>query len=217
MYKYPYASAEIFVTNAISPNTCCFQDVDRIGNRLFFHPTASQGLFVYDLSTGQTTELLFYGGGDAIAADSPFVFCDIMHHGISRFNIVTNSVDLQFTLLSGSAIAGLETYQGFLFVLTLPSQLNKFSYDGVLLDSIPYPESTYFLTIHDSVCYSLRWQSAGDHLTRFDLRTQQSLPDLPAPAWGGEGIKIYENSLYYCDWFKRFLGVIPLDSITTHI
>jgi hypothetical protein len=212
-YKYPYSNAEIFVDNSIFtyPNQH-FQALVRMGNKLYFHPTGGYGLFEYDLVTEAKKELYQYGGGDHLAADSIFVFCDVGHNSIKRFNLVTNTKDLDFQILLGN-IRGLETYQGLLYALDgskYPRRLYRFTYDGSLVDSTDFPWFAYHITISDGVLYA---GTASTTIKRINLATMSELPSVAAPTSNLEGISIYNGDLYFCDWYKRIVGSVPLQDL----
>ncbi|HEY5615375.1 MAG TPA: hypothetical protein VIL52_05075, partial [Bacteroidota bacterium] len=56
--QYPYPSAEVFVTGDEVSYWGVFQDIDRIGDKLYYHPLGAGGLYEYDLVTRQTREML---------------------------------------------------------------------------------------------------------------------------------------------------------------
>ncbi|HEV8537423.1 MAG TPA: hypothetical protein VGR15_00755 [Bacteroidota bacterium] len=220
LFKYPYPSTEVFVTESILLNPGLFQDIDRQGSKFYFHPLGSEGLYAFDLATLQTSYVLAYSGGDHIAADSIFVFCDLNHDRISRYNVLTNAIDLEFPRFESDGIAGLDTYNNDVYVLLLSSKLKKFTMDGILVDSISYSSlnQSYFMTIHDSIVYTVPHGNSSDsllvdHIGRFDLRTMQFLSELRAPARNIDGIKVSEGQLYYCDHFKHMVGVMPLSDL----
>lgn len=211
LYKYPYKSAEIFLPYSILPNEP-FQDIARKDTLFFFHPFGPRGLYVYNLVNHQTRLLFDYASGDHIAADSIFVFCDVSHSRVYRYNRLLNSFDLNF--MPSPSIAGLATYNGFLYVLgSVPSDhLKKFTYDGTLVDSIPYPKNTYYMMIHNGILYSVKNDPTlnVDFLTRFDLATRTFLPRVRSPWKWEDGIKAHGNSLYFCNYHKKFVGVMPV-------
>ncbi len=213
-YEYPYPETEIVATTSILiDNARYFQDIDRMGNTLFFHPMAAYGLFKYDLVTRTTTRLLNYGSGEVIAADSIFVFCHVRWE-VHRFNLLTNTVDLVFPQYFGD-IKGLDTYNQHLYLLKAGyPNLFKFTYDGVLVDSLYVPglmlPAQLYMTIHDGVIFFHDWHLP--EITRFDLATMTYLPNVLAPYLSSDGIKIYDDHLYFCD-ARGFIGCVPLTSL----
>jgi hypothetical protein len=217
LHKYPYESSIVFLTSSIIDSLhgpSHFQDIDILGPKVFFHPLGPWGLFSFDERSHRVTELLPYGGGDHIAADSIFVFCDIGHTQIQRFNLVTNSVDLRFSREFSPppdrGLAGLDVYNNQLYVLTRDSTLRVFDFEGALLDSMRC-NSGFYITVHDSVIYGVRHKTGNvNTLTRFDLRTRRLLTELLAPSRSCDGIKVANGQLYYCDYYKRMVGVLPI-------
>jgi hypothetical protein len=163
MYKYPYQSAEIFLTfDQVFPIEYLFQDFDLNDNYLFVHPLGPSGLYKYDLFSGQTEELLLYPSGDCLAADSIYVFCDVDHVKIYRYNLVTDKTDLELDLsgLTYSLIKGLDIYQGILYALfeSSPSYfLAKFDFEGKYLGQIEYPKTTMYMAISNGILYSIEF------------------------------------------------------------
>lgn len=209
-FRYPYPSAEIIVQFSSlqsSLQTAHPEDVDRIGSSVFFHPTAAFGLYRYDLNTRQASELLTYNGGDFIAADSVFVFCDVYHHEIQRYNLTLNAVDLTFPTRF-NIIRGMDVYNGSLYVADA-FEIMIYSFDGVLLDSVNL--ALYGLTIGDSIIYESGWPT----ISLFDLRTRQFLLNVLSTMWIPEGIKEYHGKLYYCDFEKRIIGAVPVADLRT--
>ena len=209
-YKYPYSSAEIVLSfPSLEPplNGLDAQDVDRVNSSIFFHPFGGFGLYEYNMTTRRVTELLLYGGGDFIAADSHYVFCDV-YPRIRRFNISTNAVDLVFPTMFTNLVRGMDEYNGLLYVMDDFSKLKVFSRDGALLDSINY--SGYYIMIVDSVIYS---SEGYRFLTRFDLRTMRYLQHVLAPTHEIDGIKEHNGMLYYSDFEKKFIGRMPIGDL----
>ena len=208
-YKYPYPSAEIIVNFSSLQGVLQLarpQDVDRIGASIFFHPTGPLGLYKYDMTTGQVNELLDYSSGDFIAAESSFVFCDVNHNQVRRYNLNLNQVDLIFPSLLED-IRGMDAYNGFLYVANNFNVVRRYTYDGVLLDSASY--SCYCFTIRDSMAYTPQWIS----MKRFDLRTGQYIQNVLFPLQYAWGIKEYQGKIYYCDYEKAIIGAVPVSDL----
>jgi hypothetical protein len=214
-FGYPYPNTSVVVTNSIMIHPGTFQDMDRSGNTIYFHPTGAEGLYSHDLQTGLTTLLMTYYAGDFIAADSDYVFCDDQHHTIRRFNMLTKTVDLVLPPVpSPTVIAGLACSEQSLYVLVKGEafSLKRYSYAGALLDSIPYTRTTDALAIKDSIAYSVS-VSPSLCITRFSLHTRAFLPDLVAPARWLNGIKVQGDDLYFCSTGKDFIGRVPLSTL----
>lgn len=213
LYTYPYASSQVLVTYLIGAHGY-FQDFDRIGNKLFFHPTGPEGLFEYDLSTAQLRQLFLYIGGDHMAADSNFVFCE---SGVFlyRYNLISDSVDLRAQVLP-SRTSGIDTHNGYLYVVAgyPPVSIRRYSYDGVFLDSTTFsiPEGVYYFTIDNNTAY-MTVISEPTRLMRYNLQTNTLLTDVMGPGYDLLGIKVYQGMLYFSDLNKFFIGYVPISDL----
>jgi hypothetical protein len=183
---------------------------------LFVHPAGAAGLYKYDMTSKEITELVDYSAGDMIAYDSIYVFYDWGHFDIMRFNLNTDTSDLHLDLSSFNdpSIGGLDVYQHVLYAIinsqnTENTYIAKFNLDGTLLDTIPYPRITRYLTINNGILYSLAVDTAYT-ITGFDLSTKSFLPDKPFPVEYGWGIRIFADKLYYADPDHECLAILPI-------
>lgn len=216
IYKYPYPSAEILVTNQIidSHGNDIFDDIDLEGAQLFFHPMSADNLYAYDLNKSERTLLLTYDGGDCIAADSVFVFCEIANRYVARYNTTTHAVDLTLDFRN-YIIRGLETYKSHLYVCGEGSYLYKYTFDFSLVDSIRYYGGRgFYMTISEDIVYTTLLDKS--QIIRFSLNTQEYLPNLRAPAKDISGIRVHEGRLYYCDIPRRLVGSVPLSDLVPY-
>ena len=88
--------------------------------------------------------------------------------------------------------------------------------DGIQVDSIAYPhEDSYFMAAADSIIYRKYYLYDPDdiQISRFDLRSRSYLPNVLSPAKELKGMDIYNDTLYYCDFGKDFVGRIPIDDL----
>lgn len=209
LYRYPYASTDIVLTDALSANGT-FQDIARINQKFYFHPLGPEGLYEVDLTSMQKRLLVQYGGGDHIAADSIFVFRDD-HYRIYRYNLQKDSTDLVLAQFHNRIIKGLATFDHRLYVfLSESSYMYMYAYNGALLDSVAY-SGGYYLAVSTSIAYSVEFSfPPADRILRYDLKNQTSLSSVRAPASVLEGIKIYNGQFYFCNEIKGFVGVVPL-------
>jgi hypothetical protein len=212
LYKYPYDSNEIILPFSVLQSLHGpghFQDVDRNGSLVFFHPLSSYGLYSYDLTTHTLTSLFGYSSGDHVAADSVFVFCDVGHYEIMRFNLAMDTVDLTFPEPVHDQIYGMDVYNGYLYA-SRASYFKKYTLGGTLVDSVRFIISGYYLTIQDSIIYTVR---GYNRIARYDMRTQSYLSEVMSPARSTEGIKISNGKLYYCDFNKNIVGSVPIGDL----
>ena len=229
LYKYPYSSAQVFADSSnLGTKPSNIDGISFSRSIFYFHPL-DEGLYAYQPSSQSSTiRWNGYYQGSHIAADSTYVFCDIDHQHIARYNLVTNTADNPLPDLGSiNSIEGLAIYNHSLYVLVYsnalpPVYLKEFTLDGVLLDSIPYPSSSsYFMAIYDSVVYC-KDESSGSNtgvyqISRFDLRTRSFLPNVLSPAKEIEPIAVYGNQLYYCNLFKNFIGVMPIANLMSAV
>lgn len=210
LYKYPYSATDIVLTDALLANGK-FQDIARINSKFYFHPLGPEGLYEVDLTSMQKRLLVEYLGDDHIAADSVFVFCDVYHYRIYRYNLQKNSTDLVLAQFPNRTIKGLATFDNRLYVFVSGgSYMYRYAYDGALLDSIAY-SGGYYLTVSNGIAYSAEFSfPPADRILRYDLTNRTSLSSVRAPARVIEGIKIYNGQLYFCNELKRFVGAVPL-------
>jgi hypothetical protein len=216
LYKYPYKSAEIFVTPSILIQPGDFQDIARTDSFLYFYKSGFlSGAYEYNLALHQTRLLKGYLSGTYICANSMFVFLYFDGWGIFRYDLNTNTDSLLIREEFPGIITGLDSFIGHLFVHRLipPYTLRIFSFSGVLVDSINYSlGTTRYMAINDSIVCGVEFPSrlGGKFvISRFDLRTRTFRSQVLAPAKVLGGIKVYGNQLYYVDYDKRFVGVMP--------
>jgi len=222
-YLYPYPSALPFLTEAIQirGEGITFQDIDRSGTTLFFHPIGPFGLYAFDLLSRQTRMLADYSAGNHIAADSSYVFYEDVGSRLYRYNLQTESTDLTIPFIAPpKVIRGMAARNGTLYVYYGPANggptfLGRLSLAGTLLDTIPYAPSGgtgYYLATDGSIVYSVDFEARK--ISRFDLATQTYLSDVRSPNNAGlEGFKIYADRLYFTDVVKRMIGVVPIEDL----
>lgn len=215
MLKYPYPSAEVFITaDQVSPaESIYFQDFDFGNNGLFYHPTGPMGLYEYNFTTGSTRLLVNYPGGDAIAYDSIYIFWDNMHTLIERFNLALDTTDMELDLhqFTFDQIGGLACWQGKLYALLRSINGNflaVFDENGNPIETIPYPNKTFYLTIDHHIAYSI--YTPEQAISMFDLNSRSLIGTKPMPYYDWEGIRVHQGNFYYVAYAKRVIGVIPL-------
>ncbi|MBI4535456.1 MAG: hypothetical protein HY708_04200 [Ignavibacteriae bacterium] len=218
LYKFPYTSAEVFVTQSIMPPSAIFQDVARTDSFFYFHPLGPLGAYQYNLSTHQTRLLFDYDAGNHICAESTFVFFDIGNNYLYRYNLLIDNYDMRFPSFPGQTLYGLAVSRGILYALfSGPNYYIKtYSLEGTPIDSISYPRSgVYYMAVYDSIVYSVEYTQSNPpcRLSRFDLRTRAFLQSALAPARWTDGIKIHKGMLYFADYYKRFTGVVPISDL----
>jgi hypothetical protein len=215
LFTYPYPSARVVVGAgefAKFPDWSGFpQDVAVSGQTLYVHPGGPLGLYAFDLMSHQARRIFQYPGGDHIAADSTYVFCDVSHTRVLRFNTVIDAVDLEFPRPGTTTIEGMAAAGGILYVRCDNGFTKRYSYQGVLLDSLHLDIRGYFLAVYNGVLMTSDYPDAL--LRRYDLKSGAELSSVPTPARETEGIKVYLDTLYYCDFDKHIVGAIPMSDM----
>jgi len=208
LYKYPYISSEIFFDHSYP-----YQDIARNQTTLFLHGW-NEGLTEYDLTTQQINQYDFYRIGTHITACEDYVFCDVDHQKLVRFNIASKTTDMTFSSLQDvQVIEGIATQDSSVYVIARDlssTYLKRFSFDGVMQDSMLYPGDPYFMAMADSIVYCKYYLGNGPQMSRFSLKTKSFLPNVLSPASRLAGIEIFRDTLYYCDVYKKFVGTVPV-------
>ncbi|NOX87816.1 MAG: hypothetical protein GXO77_02240 [Calditrichaeota bacterium] len=215
LYKYPYPNAEVyllyddFLPDYLAP----IQDFDIRGRSFFFHPYGPYGTYEYDLQTSDLRVVYDqYFGGDAICVDSDYVFIDIFHHWIYRFDLRTKSDPVEIYYFGGNGlIRGMEAAEGVLYVLYDKRNLYRLDYDGNLIDTLDYHQKlTTSFGFKDGILYSV----GNDYeLFRYDVNNQIFLEPKPLPVLRPDAVRIEDDYLYFSHYDKRFIGRVPLEDV----
>ena len=216
LFSYPYPSARVVVQAgefATFPDWSGVpRDVAVSGQTLYIHPGDPLGLYTYDLISHQARRVFQYPAGDHIAADSVYVFCDVSHSRILRFNTVTETVDLELPSPGTTTIEGMATAGGLLYVRCDNGFMKRYTYGGELVDSLHLGIRGYFLAVANGVLMTSDYPDAL-LLRRYDLQSGAELASVRSPARETEGINVYRDTLYYCDFDKRIVGAIPMPDL----
>ncbi len=211
-FKYPFKTTKIFTrwdnfTNSLSKDV---QDFDLVNNKIYFHPYGPLGFFEY--TRGKESKLKFdYVGGDFISATENFVFCDLGHNSIYRYNIATDKTDLNIKLNSNNNITGVDTYDNKLYVSTDEGKIFIYDFDLNPIKTIPYDGSLSYLTINNNIAYST--DSKNKLIKRYDLTTEKFIDAIPYPSHDSEAIKIVDDMLFFTDYKKEIIGYFQLSDI----
>ena len=210
LFKYPYASAEfLFRDPGIS-----VQDLDLTDSVVFLHPYGPEGLYRYNPLTNDLRELLGYLSGDYIAYDSIYVFCDVNHDHVWRFNLLADSVDQRFdaTPYVNGYIGGLESLMDTLYLLTDKNTIEKFTMDLQHIQTLPYMRSTLGTTIAGGILYSNDYTNS--RISRFNLGTNTFISDVRYPTKYTDALRTDKGILYFTDFNKKFVGRLPVADLT---
>jgi len=234
-YKYPYDNAEIFFPYTLGQNGDLIdivQDFDIVGNILYYHPYAANGLYSFDMTTSQNKELFYYAGGDHITTADNYIFLDDSHWSIKRYNLSLDSVDMVFdmqqveychdqdqnpyctNLLIYGMAAGNGVVYALLFDIEKNLYLSQFDYDGNHLGSVTWDKQyPYNLEYYDGVLYSYQYFFGEDLILRFDLNSMSFLESKRLPSLSPDGISIVNGRFYYADYWRKAVFSIPLSDL----
>ena len=223
MYKYPYEDTEIFFNTYENLPTRYYsiQGFEIVNNVLYFCPSGPiAGIVKYDFNTGSRDDLIITGSGNYIAADSSYIFHDPGHEKIIRYNFEEKKVDLTFLLddmsLGVHWVAGLALYENYLYALISndyvgANKLIKFDFSGNLIEEIPFGKKSRHLEIYNDVVYSLPLNS--EKILLFDLKSRSFLESIPPPSSDLEGIRIYDNMVYFSKFMGKAIFILSLDNL----
>ncbi|NHZ85536.1 MAG: hypothetical protein GWP19_06615 [Planctomycetia bacterium] len=232
-YKYPYENAEIFLdSEEFESFTWWIDDFDIVGNVMYYHPSGAVGLFKYNLGTKQSSnELHGYSGGEFIAANEDFVFCDELGILISKYNISIGSVESQLSLLSDSPeiipeienselyIGGLTIYGNYLYIILNRyndggSILAKYDFDFNLIEHDELGTSAiniFYSSAYGGVFFLIEWSTRK--ILRYDLTSKLFLESKPLPTIDIAGLDVHGGRLYYGSWIQQAIFSIPLNDL----
>ncbi len=217
-YKFPYKSTELFLKTNEFPTSepIKIQDFELTSSKLYFYNLGYTRFFEYDLNSGKLREILGIGSGDHVAGNNDYIFLDFQHYSIHRFNIKKDTVDLRFDLsfLNNPLILGMDMESDTLFVMfagTDPSESNlaRFDVNGNFFYEQTLPFSSIYLSVVNHILYSVDYEN--NQIIRYDLNTQSLLPGKPFPAESIDGIGIYDNWLYFFDFYKEVIARVDLN------
>lgn len=224
MYKYPYHNAEIFfnLETNLSQNVNTLQGFELIGDDLYFCPSGGgAGIWKYNFNTKEEEVLYGTGSGDHIVANESYVFHDIDHSKLIRYNLEFNLMDLEFdssSLSTEHSIAGLAINESYLYVLLHKNTVDdftivKFDFYGTVIEEIPITASCYYLAIINNIAYLK--STSHNELIRYNLTTNEFLESLILPSHFGimEGFRIYNDKFYYVNFLGRYIYVLDFDEL----
>ena len=208
------------------------QDFDIVGNVLYYHPYAANGLYSYDMTTNQNEELLSYESGDHIATVDNYIFFDYGHWSIKRYNLSMDLVDMVFDMqqveyclsqdqnpqCTNLLIYGVAVGNGVVYVLLFDIDnnlyLSQFDYDGNYFGSVIWDKQyPYNLEYSDGVLYSYQYFLGEDSILRFDLNSMSFLESKRLPSPSPDGISIVNGHFYYADYWRKAIFSIPLSDL----
>ncbi len=226
MLKFPYSSTEVFLEWATRPEegVTDVQDFELDDRYLFFHPYGCAGTYKYDLNSKQVTQILDYCGGDFLAydADSGYVFMDIEHNSIWKYDLQQDTSMALYDLTEDHTIfLGMTAQAGSLFAIcqnwltSEPIKMVVLDYQGQVLKQFVLDDSNIFslyqLDIYDDSFFTFTF-TAPNKIQQYDLLFQNQ-KEIKAPTDNTESISIFEPYLYFSDYDKQIIGRTLLSEI----
>ncbi|GAB4372993.1 MAG: hypothetical protein Kow0042_16650 [Calditrichia bacterium] len=216
MCKYPYESAEIYLEwhEIVDTAMVAIQDFGLSAGKFYYHPFGPIGLFQYDFQKDSSILIYDYPGGDFFALDSSYIFIDVSHDHIFRYNLHSEIIDTTYDLtnLGYYLITGMEAYGGKLYVLALKASLPsllEFDYDLNLLGERSLTFSGYSFTIANNFLFILTdWPITLVDLTNLEITAYRH-----RPSYNTETIRIWDGYLYFNDFDRKYIGRISVNKI----
>ena len=81
----------------------------------------------------------------------------------------------------------------------------------MLVDSVHFVMDGNFLALSRGSILTTDY--AASRLRRYDLASLTFLPSVASPCRDIQGIKIWNDTLYYCDYSKDIIGAIPMSDL----
>lgn len=221
-YQFPYRETKLVATldqlfGSSANNNIEDLWVDK--NKLYYHLSGHVGIGELDLETRSSKELLpILFPGDNLAGGRGYLFHDLYHTDLLRYNLDSNKVDLSVPILTttmSDAIAGLEVAGDTLYTFVWENShaaLKRFTLNCNLIDSIPFQYRSPHMTIHEGIMFG---GSGGKppQLYRYDLSAKTYLTSVVSPCRSIHGFKVTGDLIYYYDYDKRMVGVVPLSAL----
>jgi len=215
--KYPYADAEFsfFYKDILWGMQWLVQDFDLDDDLIFLHTYGPGGLYQYNMNSKSRSALIeYYPSGDYISSDSNRIFVDMEHTSVKYYDLLKGELSaepiISFSDTPHYDILGLEAANGILYIIWGRPDLYLFDYRGNKLDVIDYGVYSYSLGYKDGVLYSL---DAQNQILRFDVKQKKFLEPRPAPTSGIDAVQIEGDYLYFSDYYKKFIGRVPLKTV----
>lgn len=224
-YKFPYKTTEIFLAtdqlHYSGYGSIYIQDFEFVGRKLYFYNLGPTTLWEYDLQTRELKALLYPWGGDHVAGDSVYLFLDIQHHYVYRYDIKKDTVDIQFNLpISTDNIRGIDVSDENVFVM-LPGESDEnsllavYDFQGNLIEEQQIPVVGYYLSVDNNILYTNDYEN--EQILRYDLLSNTKLLDKPLPAKLNDGMEVYDNKLYFADYYRQMISVMSLSELNSEV
>ncbi len=208
-YRFTYPSTEILYkwADIMMHPEYGLQDFEMTDLKIYCHPFGPGELDNYDITNYQTSTMFRYPGGDYLAISNNFVFCDINHTSIGRYNLAEDIIDTTVSINDiGIQIKGMDVYGNKLYVSTNNKKINLYNLDLKYEGTIPFDYSGYYLAIKDSIIYCNNYSE----ILRFNLKTNTSMDPIPLPTLHCEAIAISGDKMLFSDYGAEIIGCFNL-------
>jgi len=206
---------------------------DNCDNCMYVHPFGPLGIGKFDFTTSQFSVQINYGAGNFFTADSGYLFFELGAYNLYRYDPSSGTAASLWDSLGQGAlqqifslsqfeeiywIDGMTTWQHRLYVNlqgdhenNVPNHMLIFTYDGALVETLPFPRDVYDITIYHGYLFANGLSS--DTIYKMDLSTFEVLATATAPAEYIEGFDIHKGYFYYTDSMHYMIGRIPLSAL----
>ena len=229
MYKYPYSETEIFLDTGTKFHDLTFdvlKYVDRTDSRAYFRAYGPSGIGEYIWETDELKLLATSLGDYVVATDTAYIFYDLGHGGLGRYNLDSDITDIYiylpniFPFYDDPFVNGLNVINGTLYVRinetgysgTAPMHLYSCDFSLQVLASVQIETAVYSANIRDNVLYYINWWSSPFKLGRYNMTSHEVMQPFRLPG-DVTGITFYGNDLYFTEHAREFIGVVPFSAL----
>ena len=216
LYKWIFPSSQLYfiLGNFLKPPYFTgIQGFEIDKQHIYFHLLGAIGTYQYNFGQNNVEELTLYSGGDWLALYQNYLYMDIFHNNIYRYDLNTGIFDLNITVSEDGNIEGMDFKNDTLYVLYR-------NYNGMN----PFLLLTYDVNLNPITREN--FESSGNSMTfygndlyiwgprdilRYHLPTKKLdivYKDLDNSI---ESIQIVGNGFFYSDVDKSIICYVPLE------
>ena len=215
LYKWVFPSSQLYfiLGNFLKPPYLGgIQGFELDKQHIYFHLLGPAGTYQYIIGEDFVEELISYPGGDWLALYQNYLYLDISHNRIYRYDLNTGNFDMNITISDDGYIEGMDFKDDTLYVLyrdyngNTPSAL--LTYDANLnpITRENFESSGNSISFYGGYLYI--WEF-GDIL-RYHLQTKQLDIVYKNLDQNIESIQIAGNGFFYSDVDKNIICYVPL-------
>jgi hypothetical protein len=215
LYKWIFPSSQLYFNlgNFLKPPYFAgIQGFELDKQHIYFHLLGPAGTYQYTFGQNTVEELALYLGGDWLALYQNYLYLDVDHNNIYRYDLNTSNFNMNITISDDGYIEGMDFKNDTLYILyrdyNIASRSVLLTYD-VNLNPITrekFDSFGYSMTFYGDDLYI--W-NPGD-IIRYHLPTKQIdivYRDLDSSM---ESIQIANNGFFYSDVYKSIICYVPL-------